>query len=500
MGEETKGTIFWNKIRLLNIIGNQTTKGVNFDIILEKVFNQHTKFHEFKEEVFSIKDTDINEIDLQHLEKQITFEKQYIASEVYLEKFKNYLEKIENREFEGVEEIETELQAIIEELYMGFVRETNLAKSLDGVKIIDYSDPHSLMDHMKDFYDGKNYIPSGYKNIDKLFGGGFERTRLYLFAGRPGSGKSTILLNLADNMSQLTNLPGYEDTYVLYLTFENLALESNQRFLCRHLNLTQAEIQELIKNEKSNQIIIDCLNEFKKNNLVISYFPPRTFGTSDLFSYVENLNMERGQKPLAIFVDYLDLMKLPLYIKDFRLQLGDITLGLKTLGVMHKIPVVSVTQLLKGAYGSKPTLGDIKESSEKIDHSDVIGMLNRLDNGDNWEDHIYQYGFNAEVSFDKTRGCRGGTLQFAMMLDKFKIEEPKSTNSGPNPMSYLGTQSDIPPMHKSGPPIENKEYSPPKFTPPTMSAFNQNSNSNNVNNNQETNGNEVSPNLDDISI
>jgi replicative DNA helicase len=437
MGNETKGTIFWNKIRLLNIIGIQASKGVNFDIILEKAFNQHTKFHEFKDEVYNIKNTKINELDLQHLEKQITFEKQYIASEVYLEKFKNYLEKIENREFEGVEDIETELQNIIEELYMGFVRETNLAKSLDGVKMIDYDDPQSLMDHMKDFYDGKNYIPTGYQNIDKLFGGGLERTRLYLLAGRPGSGKSTFLLNLADNISQLTTKPEYEDTYVLYLTFENLALETNQRFLCRHLNLTQSEIYELVKSGSSNEVIMGCLDEFKRNNLVISYFPPRTFGTSDLFSYVENLNMERGQKPLAIFVDYLDLMKLPQYLKEFRLQLGDITLGLKTLGVTYKIPVVSVTQLLKGAYGGKATLGDIKESSEKIDHSDVIGMLNRLDNGDNWEDHIYQFGFNAEISFDKTRGCRGGTLQFAMMLDKFSIEEPKSTNSNAgNPMSY----------------------------------------------------------------
>jgi len=459
---DTKGTIFWNKMRLLNLIAKQYNEGVNIDIALGKLFSGETKFSALKDEVMQIKTMKTTEMDILHLEKQLTFEKQYIISEEYLQRIKGYIERIENRDFEGVEDIETELKNIIEQLYMGFIRETNLARSLDGVKVIDYNDPDILLSKMQEFYSGKNYISSGYKNLDDLLGGGFERTRLYLLAGKPGSGKSTFLLNFAYNMSQEIAKEGL-DEYVLYLSLENLALETNQRLLGRHLDLKKDSIESLIRTGDPNRTLRDALTGFKSSNLVISYFPARTFGTTDLFSYVETLNMERKQKPRAIIVDYLDLMKLPQYISEMRLQLGDITLGLKSLAVLHKIPVISATQLLKSSYNTKPGLGDIKESSEKIDHSDAIGLINRLDKGDDLEEHIDQFGFNVELSWDKSRASANGTLRFAMILSKFLIEMERDNWNNKKPKNAL------PPQQQAQNPYANSPIQSPmqtKFSPP----------------------------------
>ncbi len=463
---DAKGTIFWNKMRLLNLVAKQYNEGINIDIALGKLFSGESKFTSLKEEVQEIKNMQTNEMDMQHLEKQLIFEKQYITSEEYLQRIKGYLERIENRDFEGVEDIETELKTIIEQLYMGFIRETNLAKSLDGVKIIDYNDADMLLSRMQEFYSGKNYISSGYKNMDDLLGGGFERTRLYLLAGKPGSGKSTFLINFAYNIAQEIAREKL-DEYVLYVSLENLALETNQRLLGRHLDLKKDSIESLIRTNDPNRVLRNALGDFKASNLIISYFPARTFGTTDLFSYVETLNMERKQKPRAIIVDYLDLMKLPSYLSEMRLQLGDITLGLKSMGVLYKVPVISATQLLKSSYNSKPGLGDIKESSEKIDHSDAIGLINRLDKGDDLEDHIDQFGFNVEVCWDKSRASANGTLRFAMILSKFLIEMERDNWAAKKPKNTL------PPQQQAQNPYANSPIQSPlqtKFAPPSMAS------------------------------
>lgn len=469
---DSQGTIFWNKMRFLNVIAGQYVSGMNQEIIYDRMFAHEGKFTSLKDEVDGIKNLEITTLDLEHLEKQLIYEKQYLASEDYLKKFKAYVEKIENREFEGVEDIETELHHIIEELYMSFVRETNLSQSLDGVKTIDYSDPDSLLDRMNNFYDGNNYISTGYKNLDRLMNGGLEKTRLYLLAGKPGSGKSTFMLNIMHNMSKEI-LKAYEegknegksDEYILYITLENLALESNQRLLCKKLGITMGDLESILRTGDINKVVRDSIIEFKHSNIIIAYFPPRSFSTIDLFSYVENLNNIRKSKPKAVFVDYLDLMKLPTYISEMRLQLGDITLGLKTLAVLHKIPVISATQLLKGAYGNRPTLGDIKESSEKIDHSDAIGLINRLDAGDDYESFIAQTGYNVEINWDKNRATGNGCVRFAMRLNKFLIEEEIDLYNSRN---NKNNQSNIPSPNNGAP-------TPPKpklsFAPPTKTAY-----------------------------
>jgi len=463
MDKESEGTVFWDKLRLLKCMSEHFSTGVITKASVEKLFPDNSKWLSYKDEVFSYYNSALNENELAHFKKQLTLEKQFLASEEYISKFKEYINRVENREFEEVESIQAELRSIVENLYMGLVRENNLAQSLDGVKIIDFNDPEMLFNRMTEFYDGSNYISSGYSNIDQLFKGGFERTRLYLLAGKPGSGKSTFLLNFAHNISQLISNSTYKDHYVLYVSLENLALETNQRLLCKHLKMKQEDLDSQIRTGDSSQIVRGALREFEKSGLIISYFPARTFGTMDLFSYIENLNMEKKKKPLAIIVDYLDLMKLPTYLNELRHQLGDITLGLKSLAVMYKIPVISATQLLKGAYNGKPELGSIKESSEKIDHSDAIGLINRLDNGENLEEHLDQFGYNVELSFDKSRASKNGTLKFAMLLNKFLIEEQRETA-----WSAMSSPHSQAPTHNNQQTQVNKK---PSFSAPGAKAF-----------------------------
>lgn len=51
--------------------------------------------------------------------------------------------------------------------------------------------------------DAKGYVCTGYMALDELLGGGMLNSGLYLLAARPGMGKSTLALNIADRVAQV---------------------------------------------------------------------------------------------------------------------------------------------------------------------------------------------------------------------------------------------------------------------------------------------------------
>jgi circadian clock protein KaiC len=48
--------------------------------------------------------------------------------------------------------------------------------------------------HSSDDEDEQRRISTGSKGLDDILGGGFDANRLYLYEGRPGTGKTTIAL------------------------------------------------------------------------------------------------------------------------------------------------------------------------------------------------------------------------------------------------------------------------------------------------------------------
>lgn len=449
--KDSKDTVPYNKMLLLKEVASLYEKGINNLDAFNKLFFNGSKWVEFQSEIRTIMETEYNETEIEDFKRNLIYEKQYLSTEVTIQKFREFIDKIDSRSFESINVMQSQLKDITEKLYMDFIRESNLAKSLDGVTEIDFGDSETLTEKLFEFYDGRNFISTGYSNIDELFGGGFENTRLYIFAGRPGSGKSTFLINFFYHLTEnVLTRAEFNDRYVLYVTLENLGLETLQRLICKILKIPALEYNNLIR-KKDVHFREQCkkiMDDMKKRGGRISYFPARTLTPTDLFSYIEKTNSETGKKPLCILVDYLDIMKMPPGISEPRFQLGAVTLDLKSIAVQYQIPVITATQLTKNAYDGKPTLSSIKESSEKIDHADAIGLLQRLDTGDDVEQYLNDNGYNVEMSFDKSRGSGNGTLRFAMNPSRFSIEVGENRS---NSFGNSNTQSNTKPTVSKAP-------------------------------------------------
>jgi DNA repair protein RadA/Sms len=128
--------------------------------------------------------------------------------------------------------------------------------------------PHKLSEiiHME-----KDRFSTGFTEMDSVLGGGIVPGSVVLLAGDPGIGKSTLLLQMALNVS-------LKNKNVLYISGE----ESEQQIKLRAVRLTKNlkndslflvsitntdEIVNLVQNNKPDLVIIDSIQTMESENL-----------------------------------------------------------------------------------------------------------------------------------------------------------------------------------------------------------------------------------------
>ena len=58
--------------------------------------------------------------------------------------------------------------------------------------------------HRERVLDGKGAVPTGFQPLDRMLGKGMLRSGLYVLAARPGMGKTTLALQIADSIAKTT--------------------------------------------------------------------------------------------------------------------------------------------------------------------------------------------------------------------------------------------------------------------------------------------------------
>jgi DNA repair protein RadA/Sms len=104
-------------------------------------------------------------------------------------------------------------------------------------------------------------LPSGVTEFDRVLGGGIVNGTLVLIGGDPGIGKSTLLLQVADKLSETGNLvlyvSGEESERQIKLRGERLAVAAKNVFLLPETNLEN--IFREIERLKPGAVIVDSI-------------------------------------------------------------------------------------------------------------------------------------------------------------------------------------------------------------------------------------------------
>ncbi len=443
------------KICELKIDGRETDNVIDSVLISGKFDNIGEFIHT------KISETPSEKVLSDHL-RQVRLRKQLNNLFSNVDDVEQLLTNAKNGNFDSIDDIVLDYERVVKVLYTNLMEEKRIAmveaaSSLDFVK--------DDFDHVKEQiikkYERINTTPTGYSVFDNdILNGGFEPSRLYVFGGGSGSGKSTILNNFIDNAATIDKSllvspmkkdeveKKGRDVYI-YVTMENTIEES---FLRTYQDLFQKTSTDALRDiSEGLDIKKECLTLLDKNNstIIMKYFKSKSISCVDLMMVLDDVILEYGRESIrGLYIDYLDLMKTDLKYDLYRIELGDITLGLKALAVEYNIPVITLTQLSRSVYRTENAhqlnLDQMGESIKKVEHADFVALLVK----DQYNDKIVL------LKIAKNRSGKSNiSAEFQVNFEYFKFisgcrvkNENKSdmVNSKSNrPGEMIGTESTV---------------------------------------------------------
>jgi len=223
----------------------------------------------------------------------------------------------------------------------------------------------SIDKHCADLSEVFNTISSGWKWLDNHIGGGFqaEGRALYVFFGVTNVGKSIFLGNIA------TNILNQDKTVLL------ISLEMPEQVYAKRISaqLTRIPFDDLklqinpLKNHLSQYKVKN-----KKSKLIIKEFPPQSITVLQLKSYINKL-VQKGIKPDAIIIDYINLISPPTNGLSSYEAIKKITEAIRAMSYEFNCPIISATQANRAAVDMvQPDMGKTSESMGLAHTCDVM--------------------------------------------------------------------------------------------------------------------------------
>lgn len=243
-------------------------------------------------------------------------------------------------------------------------------------KITDRRETHLEWEREVDKrYTGGGELPgikTGIHSLDAYIMG-FKQTCFYLIGGRPSTGKSAMLLQMANNISIDSDIPvGF------------ISLESGEKELLNRTYANRARVpSQLIEVGKLNA------EDFRKMHEAGEVIHNSRFYTYDesnarldkVISIARQMVRRFAVK--ILFLDYIQLVRVP-GARDRTAQTQEVSMAMKDLARRLNVPVVCAAQLGRDSAGSAPELKDFQHSSQIEQDADAALLLHDDREGQKW--------------------------------------------------------------------------------------------------------------------
>ena len=221
-----------------------------------------------------------------------------------------------------------------------------------------------------------NGIGTGFPDLDRMTDG-FHGAEMIVIAARPSMGKTSLAMNIVENVVLEQNLP--TGVFSLEMSAESLVL----RMLCSIARVNLRSIREGLMSEADFPKLTSAAGRLAKAKLLID----DTAGLSilDLRARARRMHQQHGVKLFVI--DYLQLLHSTARrsLDNRQQEIADISSGIKALAKELNVPVVVLAQLnreLEKDKSRKPRLSDLRESGAIEQDADVVGLLYKPSAGD----------------------------------------------------------------------------------------------------------------------
>lgn len=258
----------------------------------------------------------------------------------------------------NVENVDVYIEKIIKELHnIEFQTEKEVNFREQVIKTIE-----TIEENMKKSEDRSLY--TGYFDLDGLTDG-LHNGELTIIGARPGVGKTTFSLQLAEYIAS-------KGKNIAYVSLEMSDEQIIQKIISKNTRINSRKIRNGDLDDHQLQEVSDVCCK-------ISELPISILTTTNTIQKIEieaRRMKNRGHLDLLI-IDYLQLLKNVGSFKSREQEVADISRTLKLLSLELKIPIIALCQLNRNASKNEPTLADIRESGAiEQDADNVIFLYN----------------------------------------------------------------------------------------------------------------------------
>jgi replicative DNA helicase len=281
-------------------------------------------------------------------------------------------------------------------------------------------------------------IPTGFDELDKATSG-LQPRDLIIIAGRPGMGKTSLALNIAENAAKNSFRTAV------------FSIEMSKKLIVNRLLCSEGEIDAArFKIGKMNR---EDWSRLGRAAGLISQLPIHIDDShnciDDIRIAAKQLRDIHGGLDLMV-VDYLQLArgsKTKQY-ENRTQEVTEISAALKEIAKEMNVAMIAISQLsrkVEERASKKPILSDLRESGAIEQDADVVLFIYR-ETGDEYGDG----GSVAEIIIGKQRNGPTGTLQLAFISQFTKFANLYSPDGDNSDYSFKpsGSSTSLQPAHK----------------------------------------------------
>ena len=258
-------------------------------------------------------------------------------------------------------------------------------------------------------------IATHFHQLDQMTSG-LQRGELIIVAGRPGMGKTSFALNIAENVALKNKLP--VAVFSMEMTGEQLV----QRLLSSVAMVDHGSIKRGDLSHDDMDKMFLAMNELRNAPIHIAETPG--INVIDLRARVRRLKDTLGDLGLIV-IDYVQIMSgLGNGRNTNRAQeIADISRSLKSLALELNVPIVLLSQLnreVESRQDKRPNIADLRESGALEQDADIILLLYR----DSYYDKESKKGNLSEINIAKNRSGSTGVVELAFIAKLTRFENP----------------------------------------------------------------------------
>ena len=210
-------------------------------------------------------------------------------------------------------------------------------------------------------------LPTGFRDLDRKLAG-LHPSNLLIVAARPGMGKSTLALNIAQNAA-------VNDMPVAIFTLEMSREEVVSRMLCASGRIDSQRLRSGQLGESDFTKLSNAASVLYKKPIYVDDSPGLT--VTEIRAKCRRMKRRPGLS--LVVVDYLQLMQ-GSGQENRQQEIAAISRSLKNLARELDVPIMALSQLnrsMEQREDKRPRLSDLRESGSLEQDADVVMFIYR---------------------------------------------------------------------------------------------------------------------------